>query len=238
MSQESIRLKVELNSMIKFYVRTHQKSSLNDLKKAINNILKTNYNITIPSYALRSSDWFEVLDIYTVGDVLEDNQVVMIDPFTSMHLSLNKKKLPFQLLNKELSETDTSPKPVYTAEKAVKKSRVSIQESQPMPVQSVTEKIPRQSILEKITEPTVTLNQKKMEKTEELQKESPEPEKKVEVSVQNEEPLPVPPRPDNFKGFVVNIPDLNKSQGIKINESSFKPLKKRRVDEDRLEIEL
>lgn len=237
MARDDLRLRVELNSMIKFYITTHQSSSLDDLKRTINSILRLNYNIAIPSYAIRSSDGFEVLDVYTVGDVLEDNQVVVLDPLASMHLNSNKKRLSPKLPTRESIETET-PRPAQTVEKTPRKGRVTISESQPVPVQSITEKISSHSVLEKANEPTVASNQKKAEKTEETQKETTEPEKKTEEAIQREEPAPIPPRPDNFKGFIVNKADLTKPQGVRIDESSFKPLKKRRIDGDGLELEL
>lgn len=76
-----VRLKVNVSQSIRFYVGISSIASLQEFKKTISNILKRNYNQIIENFKIKSEDGYEILEYFTIGDILSDNQVVCVDAF-------------------------------------------------------------------------------------------------------------------------------------------------------------
>lgn len=242
MTSENIRLRIELNSMIKFYVKINERSILSDLKKLINNILFKNYGITLPSYSLRSIDGFEILEIFRLGDILEDNQIILVDAFT--HSYKPRSYSYDRLYERNTASIENSVEKAFerSSEKANNKDKIttgdktsSIRSEQVLPIQeneqSVNQTIPVKQRVEIPSEQPVVTEVKIEKRTIEKQVQKLEEPKVEEI------PQPVaPPRPDNFKGFVIKKSDLNKKQNIVVDDSSFKPLKKRKVEVEEFDL--
>lgn len=221
MSRDDLKLKVELSSTIKFYIKIGQRSSLADLKRTINTILRLDFNIVLSNYSVRSIDGFEILNSYSIGEVLENGQIIIIDPFTCIQLSGNKKTPLSPISIKESSENDISPKTFQN----IKKNRVTISEPNYQKIQPITDAIP-----------TVPIESKNVANKVKAEEKVENNIQKVRIEENTQDLLPTPPKPDNFKGFSVIKEELNKAPGLKVDEASFKPLKKRRVDDDKPDI--
>lgn len=234
MAKDDLKLRIMLNSMVKFYLKVSPKSSLDGLKSAIEDILTCTYGVSLHNYSIRCSEGFEVLDMYPIGELIDNNQILVIDPYTS------------------------SAARGFIREDGIKSSRssrVTLKQEQPIPVYPTNERIYTSNEMYKKSSPSFSnpikgsISISSGGAVQDLKpaeiinpiKKSPSVEKPQEpISVETKQDLAEkePPKPDNFKGFVINKVDMNKSQGLKIDESSFKPLKKRRVDIERIDVEL
>lgn len=76
----SKNIRLRINALAKFYISIRADATLAELKRLIGGVLVKSYGLTIGSVRLRSEDGYEVLECFSVGDVLEDNQVVCVDP--------------------------------------------------------------------------------------------------------------------------------------------------------------
>jgi len=272
--REDIRLKVELNFRIKFYVKLSVRDSLQDLKKLIDSILKHNYQIKLPHYYIRTADGFEVLDIFKIGDILDDNQLILLDPFnTNSNYSnaLSSSKIDKSKTEASVSEFNSSPSSLIkskpdTIHKATASARYGTKDvakilkdeakednhdntrrEAPAQYESARKKTYEIAKNEnvKLTSPELTKNEdikpksfeplkndsrKNLIKNDESEKATVKPEN---ASIETNRP----PKPDNFKGFTVAKADLIKTPGIKFEEEgSFKPLKKRKTEEEPYDI--
>lgn len=142
--ERNFRLKVELNSSIKFYAVVPSNASINVLKKKISTILAKNYNLPLSNYTIRSLDGYDILDYYSIRDVLEDGQAIILDPFTPAILcgklslaSPMKESLSLKISDEKKScgPTEKTDKANQILSKAVVKT---IQEKKPVVVDSNT----------------------------------------------------------------------------------------------------
>ncbi len=78
---EILRLKVKMTPSIKFYITVEYNSDLYELKRTILRVLRNRYNLSIKGFDVFSKDGFEILEYYKIGEVLTDNQVILIDTF-------------------------------------------------------------------------------------------------------------------------------------------------------------
>jgi hypothetical protein len=235
MANDNLRLRIELNMMIKFSVKMSVNSKLAELKKLICSILNKNYNIKLPSFSIRSLDGFEVLEIFKLGDILEDNQIVMIDMFSKSRNIVRHENTEIEVSsnnslsnNNNYSRVDMAEESVSVMTPTLSERRVSSptikthNESISDPVKTNAESVPEK--IQSIAEQAKALfDSKKASKSKTIS----EPKKASETR---------PPQPDNFKGFVVKKTDLTK--GSTVDETCFKPLKKRKMDEGDCEIEI
>lgn len=245
MSTGGLRLKVELNRIVKFYIKTPEFSTFSELKKTISKILKASYDINLTKYSLRSEDGFELLDIFKVGDLLSNDQVIIIDAFTGS--SIQRQKIPVEnSISAKKASVVTLP---ILKSREETKTRTEISKESPVAIKTVNEdivkKVPEniavpakdeniQPVLEakacikpKDFSTPESINANTIEKVQNLQK----------ATLQNVDrniAVPVQPKPENFKGFAVKKSDLAKEQSIK-SDVAFKPLKKRKIEENRFE---
>lgn len=272
--REDIRLKVELNFRIKFYVKLSIRDSLQDLKKLIDSILKHNYQIKLPHYYIRTADGFEVLDIFKIGDILDDNQLIMLDPFnTNSNYSnaLSSSKIDKSKTEALVSEFNSSPSSLIkskqdTIHKSTPSARYGTKDVAKILKDETKED--NYDIMEKEAPAQYESARKKtheIEKSGNVKHITPELAKNEGIKLKSHEPLKNdskknlikndenekatvkqenasietnrPPKPDNFKGFTVAKADLIKTPGLKFEEEgSFKPLKKRKTEEEPYDI--
>lgn len=235
MVNDNIRLRIELNSIIKFYIKIHEKSTLSDLKKLVVNILNKNYGISLPSFSLRTIDGFEILEIFRLGDILDDNQILTIDAFTHSNKArvyssekVYERQSPVLENNSDKFSDRISGKDKmmdYEKLSSIRSEILSSKKEESLPVEE-PQLHPRIEI--PVQEPIVS--EVKSEKRV-IGKSIQKPE-----DFKSESTIPMPPRPENFKGFVVKRSDLTKKQTVPIDDSCFKPLKKRKVEIEEIEL--
>ncbi|KAM0681143.1 hypothetical protein GINT2_000928 [Glugoides intestinalis] len=251
MSTGGFRLKVELNRIVKFYIKIAETNTFSELKKTISKILKESYNIRLISYSLRSEDGFELLDTFKVGDLLIKDQIIVVDAFTGS--AFQQQSIPIQG-NISYKKASTVKLPILHAKEA-SKNRVEIAKGSPVTIKTVTEDITKKasevtqaptkanniqppvetksdnlikSVKTKEVPVPKTINASTIEKLQ-------HPERTILLNVNSSKDAPIQPKPENFKGFAVKKADLLKEQQINTDEISFKPLKKRKIEENQFE---
>lgn len=253
--RNSIRLRIQLTPMIKFYASVNADSKLDNLKNVIDDILKQTYSVMLPRYTLRSEDGFELLETFTVGDILDDNQLILIDQYS--HLLMNTENKASDIAVKNSVETKPAVKNTFEKNETQKikstlkneaqktnpvmpkKSRIILPNESPVEIDMIPVKenfsITDNSMDNLTTNSTnnITTSQKEEPVASLLNNADDKPKNKTTKNIGKyiQETSPVP-KPDNFKGFVVKKSDFDKVSGTKIEESSFKPLKKRKVGEE------
>lgn len=302
LSSEDIRLKVELSFRIKFYIKALKKSTLSDLRKLVNNILEHSYHIKLPNYKIHTQDGFEIPEMFRLGDILEDGQLIFIDPFsggtscfspsfgeqpvsTDTHTCLPKrsgtnkantlekiKSSRFMALEQRKSTKNGEISALKnidgSSDKSLDDKAANIQQTMDTAVKGTNTDINSH----KDFEDTGSGNIKELENTEPVNVHPPdlsadiqsndrqktsidgkpvdnallphkpdsskESEKAEDKKPSDNAPLKnLPPKPDNFKGFVVRKSDFTRNGGSKIEEQGFfKPLKKRKAEQDSFEI--
>lgn len=242
---DEIRLRVELNSRIKFCMMIGRRSSLLDLKENLVRILKRSYHIRLPDFVIRIENGYQILDIYKIGDVIDDNQIIFIDPFSpnsdySSMTRLEKIKEPVEV-ETEFQEPKRRRQASLITEKPENinlKGKGTLVTSANFIADNVASKNVQLSKEQPLTSGTdIKINSGKIEiKT-------PTSTRKTNVTVdlkkeKNIKDGGLPPRPENFKGFVIKKDEISpKNTNAKFEQqTSFKSLKKRKADEDIFEI--
>ena len=267
--REDIRLKVELNFRIKFYVKISIRDSLQDLKRLIDSILKHNYQIKLPHYYIRTADGFKVLDIFKIGDILDDNQLIVLDPFnTNSNYSnaLSPGKIDKSKAEASASEFSSSPSCLVKLKPDTKhKTVVSARHGTKDIVKTLKDETKEDNTEKEAQYESARKKTYEIVKSENSRQISPELGKNEDIRLKSYESLKndskkslikndekekatikqekasietnKPPKPDNFKGFTVAKADLIKTLGVKFEEEgSFKPLKKRKTEEEPYDI--
>lgn len=255
MEKRGLRLGVELNSVIKFYIKTTYDARVKDLKKSIDSMLSKYYNITLPEYRMRSESGFEVLCEYAVGDVLNDNEVILLDMFSLGLLS-----------SPAAPQADVKPL-IKNAEVSFKLKRPSRPKTEKAGVPARTEKVPVAVKIETPAVPAKTETSSAPPRVIALDSQAIAVKAVVEevktikdtqvVAPLEITPTPAPvdlgratavedtsrtlksnPEPNSFKGFDITRPEKRDAEEAKVNESSFRPLKKKKDDFEMLELEI
>lgn len=259
--RNSIRLRIQLNQMIKFYISVDLDSKLENLKNVIDSILKQSYSIVIPQYSLRSEDGYELLEVFSIGDVLDDNQLILIDSYShfqqnnimmnkSTSSSVENKKKSIEkndIVKSDITKNDITKNDIAKNEiqkpkvNTVKKSRIILPTETPVQIDipSVKESLSSPSVEQIPSSFVIPQKEETEDATNPLEsgdandKSKNKPAKNIGKYSQ----VTSVPKPDNFKGFVVKKNEFDKVSGTKIEESSFKPLKKRKVEEEKFDFD-
>lgn len=272
-SAEELRVRIQVNNFIKFCMRVNRNSTVNEFKYQINGILKHSYHIRLPDFALRIAD-FELLDIYRVGEIIDDNEVIVVDPFnvskayqsfkSENHVDQSLRNHPKQEFPNKAELNNEYPYSGVSNFKAIKKSlsinnrptndlifpKNKVDQEPPSPVMAMSDAIQKPSFetspIPKAVVDQMSFYNSKPDAGFTLPKveQDTNPKEKMNINKllnktkEKQVDTIIPPRPDNFKGFVVKKSDLvNKSGNTRFEEQgTFKSLKKRKIEEDNYEI--
>jgi len=83
-----MRIKVSLCT-IKLYFYVKPTSTFQEFRVSISNALKSKYNLNIESYRLLSADGYEFFEDCEVGNLMVDEQIVIVEPFINQLVSRN-----------------------------------------------------------------------------------------------------------------------------------------------------
>lgn len=80
MKAEKICLRINASISIKFCISIHISDGLNELRKVICKVLDECYDVQInDDFAIKTEDGYDIVPIFSVGDVLSNNQSIFID---------------------------------------------------------------------------------------------------------------------------------------------------------------
>lgn len=85
-SSNKMRIRVRLSSHIKFIAQTDKRNMVSVLKDELIALIRKRYGIFLNDIYIRDNDGFEFLDEDSVGTVLQSNEIVWIDCFSSNKL--------------------------------------------------------------------------------------------------------------------------------------------------------
>ena len=216
-SKENLRLRINISHSVKFYVIVKKNDDLDELKKVIIKIAEMNYHIYLKNIRLKSEDGYDILKHYNLGDVLEDNQVLIVDLLEYVKKQKTEAKYEKVENVKKINNKIETKEPVRIKEENVKTK--SLKENSPNILNS-------KSVL--TNTPSIPHLSIDIEKKPEIQKGPIEEEENGIEELKNL---------NNFKGFAVKKTDLTKNRVSKFDTiNSFMPLKKRKAEEQTFDI--
>ncbi|KAI5149499.1 hypothetical protein ENBRE01_0942 [Enteropsectra breve] len=219
-----IKLRMHVLHM-RFYLRIARSAMPSDLIKLTKTLVKLEYNMKISELRLKTIDGYEILKQFPLEDILENDQIVVVEPEVIVKLQAVTQKSP--------AAEETASKQIKTNSGKAVVSRTNSSEEQEKFLIPRSEE-PKVKVMEKAARKEVASKTK-----ENVEKDSASDNGNSSLDSTKNDDLnnqflvgTAPSFPSNFKGFAISKKEMEKSKNSQLLASQFKPLKKKKVEDD------